>query len=84
MNIGDIVMSTKIRPYENAKVVRVEIIKVLNEDKNRTETRTKYEALYSDKTKLSFTGAQCNKSVFKVMKADGQMCLSDYFNWGDD
>ena len=81
MKVGDIVMSTKIRPYDNAKVIRVDICRKLDEKKNRIETRTKYEAKYSDGTKLLFTGSMCNKSIFKVMQRDGQMCLEDFMNY---
>lgn len=81
MKIGDIVMSTKVRPYDNAKIVKVEVKKVHNEKRNREEIRTTYTAEYPDKTNLIFYGFNINKSVFKVMEHDGQMCLSDFMTY---
>lgn len=84
MKIGDIVMSTKVRPYENAKIVDVEIKKKFNEKKNRLETRTTYTAEFPDKSTMIFYGFNVNKSVFKVMESDGQMCLADFMNWPEE
>ena len=81
MKLGDIVMSTKIRPYENAKIVKVEVKKIHNEKKDRTEIRTTYTAEFPDKTSMIFYGFNINKSVFKVMSHDGQMCLSDFMTY---
>lgn len=80
MKLGDVVMSTKVRPYENAVVTKVDIRLCFNEKKQLKETRTTYEAEFPDKTKLIFYGFDVNKSVFKVMESDGQMCLSDFMN----
>lgn len=81
MKIGDIVMSTKIRPYENAKIIKADIKIRFNEKKQRNETRTEYIAEFPDKTTFTFYGFNINKSVFKVLKADGQMVLSDFMNY---
>lgn len=81
MKVGDIVMSTKVRPYENAKVIKADIKTQWNEKKNRKETRTEYVAEFPDKSTFTFYGFNVNKSVFKVMEADGQLCLSDFMNY---
>lgn len=81
MKIGDIVMSTKSRPYENAKITKADIKQVYNEKRNRVETRTTYTAEYPDGSLLIFYGFNVNKSIFKVMEQDGQICLSDFMNY---
>ena len=84
MKIGDIVMSTKIRPYENAKITKADIQVRFNEKKQRNETRTTYVAEFPDKTTFTFYGFNVNKSVFKVQEADGQMCLEDFMNYPEE
>lgn len=79
MKIGDHVFSTKTRPYENAIIIQADISNRLNLATGRKETRTKYIAEYPDRSKLHFTGANCNKSVFRSMTADGQICLEDFY-----
>lgn len=81
MKVGDIVMSTKVRPYANAKIIKADIKTRWDEKKNRKETRTEYVAEFPDKSTFTFYGFNVNKSVFKVMEADGQMCLSDFMNY---
>lgn len=81
MKIGDIVMSTKVRPYENAKIVKVEVKKIHNEKKDRTEIRTTYTAEFPDKTSMVFYGFDINRFIFKVEEHDGQMCLSDFMEY---
>lgn len=81
MKVGDVVMSTKVRPYENAKIVKTDIKTRWDEKKNRKETRTEYVAEFPDKSTFIFYGFNINKSVFKVMENDGQMCLSDFMNY---
>lgn len=81
MKIGDIVMSTKVRPYENAKIIKADISVRFNEKRQRNETRTTYVAEFHDKSTFTFYGFNVNKSVFKVMEADGQICLSDFMNY---
>lgn len=81
MKVGDIVMSTKVRPYENAKIIKAYIKTRFDEKKNRNETRTEYVAEFPDKSTFTFYGFNVNKSVFKVQEADGQLCLSDFMNY---
>lgn len=81
MKVGDIVRSTKVRPSDRAKIVKVEIKKIHNEKKDIEEIRTTYTAEFPDKTSMIFYGFNINKSVFKVMSHDGQMCLSDFMTY---
>lgn len=81
MKLGDIVMSTKIRPYDNAKITKVDISNRFNEKKQHNETRTTYVAEFPDKTTFTFYGFNINKSIFKVQEADGQMRLEDFMNY---
>lgn len=81
MKVGDIVRSTKVRPSDRAKIVKVEIKKIHNEKRNREEIRTTYTAEFPDKTSMIFYGFNINKSVFKVISHDGQMCLSDFMTY---
>lgn len=80
MKLGDVVRSTKVRPNETAKVVKVDVKKVFNEKKERNEIRTTYSAEYPDKTTLIFYGFDINRFVFKVEENDGQMHLSDFID----
>lgn len=79
MKIGDIVMSTKTRPYENARVISADISNRIDKT-GKKYVSTLYVAKYADGSLLEFRGQQVNKSVFKVMESDGQMCLSDFYN----
>lgn len=83
MKIGDIVMSTKVRPYDNAKIVKSEVT-VKRKENGRKETRTKYIAKYLDGSELTFYGFNINKSIFKIQEADGQMCLADFMTWPEE
>lgn len=83
MKIGDVVMSTKVRPYENAKVVKSNVTIKFNKKTGKKETRTEYVAEYKDGSTFIFYGFNINKSVFKVMEADGQMRLEDYYHFDD-
>lgn len=79
MKVGDIVMSTKIRSYENATIVKAEYTRFVD-DKGKQSVKTKYIAEFADGSSFIFHGANVNKSVFKVQENDGQMCLSDFMN----
>ena len=81
MKVGDVVRNTKVRPGDRAKIVKVEIKKIHNEKKDIEEIRTTYTAEFPDKTIMIFYGFNINKSVFKVMNHDGQMCLSDFMTY---
>ena len=78
MKLNDTVRSTKIRPNETAKIVKVDVRKVHNEKKDREEIRTTYSAEFQDKTTMIFYGFDINRSVFKVEEDDGQMHLSAF------
>lgn len=83
MVIGDVVMSTKIRPYENATITKVDISiheKTNKKGIKRKETRTSYTATFADGTSFIFYGFNINKSVFKVVGHDGQITLWDFMN----
>lgn len=77
MKVGDVVYSTKIRPYEKATIEKLDVdIKIRNGKKD--EVRTKYIAKYLDGSEITFYGFNINKTVFKHMEPDGQYSLSDY------
>lgn len=78
MKIGDIIRSNKVRPNDTAKIIKVEVKKIHNGKKNRTEIRTTYTAEFPDKTTMVFYGFDINRFIFKVEEHDGQMCLSDF------
>lgn len=83
MKIGDIVYSTKIRPYEHAVIIKADVDIRWREGKDgvrKKETRTSYVAQFTDKTTMTFYGFNVNKSVFKYILPDGQISLSDIFN----
>ncbi len=74
-------MSTKVRPYENSKIIKADVSRRFNDKTKKTETRTTYISEFPDKTTMTFYGFNINKSIFKVMECDGQMCLSDFMNY---
>lgn len=77
MKVGDVVYSTKVRPYEKATIEKVDIDIKEREGKNK-EIRSKYLAKYLDGSELTFYGFNINKSIFKHMEHDGQMTIFDY------
>ena len=83
MKIGDVIFSTKVRPYENAVIVKadVEIKKRTNKNGSvREETRTTYKAQYKDGSEITFYGFNINKSVFKHTEPDGQINLKEFMD----
>ena len=65
MVVGDVVMSTKIRPYENATITKVDISiheKTNKKGVKRKETRSSYTATFADGTSFIFYGFNINKS----------------------
>lgn len=84
MKIGDTVRSTKIRPNDTATIIKIDISKVYNEKKNRNEIRTTYLAEFPDKTAMTFYGFNIDKTIFKVMESDGQLCLSDFLAYPEE
>lgn len=83
MKVGDTIFSTKIRPYENAIIVKADVAIKERTKKDGTikkETRTTYKAKYPDGSEITFYGFNLNKSVFKYIKPDGQLNLDDFMN----
>lgn len=83
MKIGDVIFSTKVRPYENAVIVKADVIIKERTNKNgsvKKETRTTYKAQYKDGSEITFYGFNINKSIFKYIKPDGQITLEEFMN----
>lgn len=78
MKLNDIVRSTKVRPGDTARIIKVDVKKTYNEKKNRDEIRTTYSAEFPDKTTMTFYGFDINRTIFKVEENDGQMHLSSF------
>lgn len=76
MKVGDVVYSTKVRPYEKATIVKVDV--TVKNRENKKEVRSKYVAKYLDGSELTFYGFNLNKSIFKHIVQDGQMSIFDY------
>lgn len=77
MKVGDIVYSTKIRPYEKATIQKVDI-DIREREGKKPEIRSTYIAKYLDGSELRFYGFNINKSIFKHMEKDGQLTIFDY------
>lgn len=78
MKIGDVVMSTKVRPYDNATITDVDV--EVSKKNGKKSIKTKYKAEFADGSSFIFYGFNINKSVFKVMTPDGQIALADFMN----
>lgn len=81
MKVGDVIFSTKVRPYEKATIVKADVVIKERNNKNgskKKETRSTYKALYSDGSEITFYGFNINKSIFKFEEPDGQLNLSDF------
>lgn len=74
MKVGDLVFSSKVRPDDIAKIIKVDL------HKTPTYTRTVYTAKFDDGSTFIFYGSQVNKSVFKHIKPDGQISIFDFMN----
>ena len=51
MKVGDVIFSTKVRPYEKATIIKADVVIKERNNKNgskKKETRSTYKALYSD------------------------------------
>lgn len=82
MKIGEVVYSTKVRPYEHATITDAEVTTKYKDTKNgkKKEVRTKYIAEFKDGTFMKFYGFNINKSIFKVQEKDGQLTLDEFMD----
>lgn len=89
MKIGDKVYSTKVRPNDIATITKAEIDirdKVKKTGGIKKEIHSKYEAEYSDGSKLIFYGFDIDRFVFRTDDVDaGQMSLDMFLpEFNDD
>ena len=81
MKVGDIVISTKVRPNARAVITNAEVVikeEELKSGKKKKVCRTKYQAKFDDGSFMIFYGFDINRSVFKQEESDGKMCLEQF------
>lgn len=84
MKIGDKVRSVKVRPGDIATITKADIDirdKVKKDGSKWKNIRSKYEAEYSDGSKLIFYGFDIDRFVFRTDEVDaGQMSLDQFMS----
>ncbi|MBO5319047.1 MAG: hypothetical protein J6B01_04465 [Ruminococcus sp.] len=83
MKIGDVVFSTKIRPYDLATITDVQVMtkeKQLKDGRKKKEVRTTYTAQFNDGTFMKFYGFNIDKTIFKHTAPDGQLTLDAFMD----
>lgn len=82
MKIGDKVRSVKVRPNDIATITKAHVDikdKVKKSGGIKKEIHSKYEAEYSDGSKLIFYGFDIDRFVFRTDEVDaGQMTLDAF------